>query len=167
MRATRVARAFAILLAVASVAATSVVAPPRRGAQSAAVSPVADLVLVSQTPWVSAGGELELRLRPPSLSASELSELELSVAVHPAVGTRSAFLRTLTDRPTSSPLAVIASSMASLAADEDGAVEIRVGIQDPAAPGDAAARCACATAGCIPSSPNSGRPAAAPSAGGW
>lgn len=128
----------AVLALAAALSATTLVGGlPSAAAQPTATRRTAELILVSQTSWVAAGGEFVMRLRPPAtLATGAASDLELSVAVHPAIGTRSAFQRSLTERPTTSPLAVIANPVTSLPVDENGAVEVRVGVQDPAAPRD-------------------------------
>ena len=108
----------------------------RRGA--AAAQKVSTLTLLSQTAWVGAGGTFSLRLAEPPAQTSNPDELEYAVSVHPASASRSAFTRTLSARPTSSPLAVVTTPVADVTTDEAGAVTLDVGVQDPTLPRDRA-----------------------------
>jgi len=111
--------------------------PSAGGAQQ--VPRAADITLVAQTTWVGAGGEFELQLKPPSaVTPAQLAELELSVAVHPAISTRTAFARSLAERPPTSPLSVISTPVPALQTAENGVLQTRIGIRDPAAPRDPA-----------------------------
>jgi hypothetical protein len=99
-------------------------------------APVAPLVLESQTPWVAAGGTFEIRIAAPAAQRDAADDLEYAISVHPASPTRSAFTNTLTNRPTTSPLAVITTPLNEAQADENGAVTLDVGVQDPTQPRD-------------------------------
>lgn len=97
---------------------------------------IEDLVLESQTPWVTRGGTFSVRLGPRPPLTTPSSELEYAVSVYPASSSRSAFAQTLTARPRSAPLAVITLGLNELASDESGAVTLDVGVQDPSLPRD-------------------------------
>lgn len=110
---------------------------PTVGASAATATPrIRALVLRSQTPWVGKGGTFQIRLGSPPPQTASPADLEFAIAVHPASGTRSAFTQTLTNRPTTSPLAVITTAVTEAVTDESGAVTLDVGIQDPALPRD-------------------------------
>jgi uncharacterized protein DUF6049 len=114
----------------------AVVAAPARAATTKTT--VAPLVLQSQTPWVGAGGTFEIRIAPPPPQRDAADNLEYAVSVHPSSPTRSAFTSTLTNRPNTSPLAVITTPVTGAPTDETGAVTLDVGVQDPAQPRDRA-----------------------------
>lgn len=125
------------VIACAAAAVIVATVPSARAQQPARVAPA--LTLVAQTAWVGAGGDFDLRLKPPAtLTTAELSDLELSIAVHPAITTRTAFERSLTARPPTSPLTVVATPVTSLPTDGTGVFQARVGVQDPAVPRDPA-----------------------------
>jgi len=93
------------------------------------------LRLASQTPWVSPGEELQLRL---GVTTSEkATDVELAVAVYPRVTSRSKFAQTLRSSPRGNPLtSVPPTTMAELATDAAGAVLVRLPTQDPDQPPD-------------------------------
>ncbi|MEY2472051.1 MAG: hypothetical protein QOK28_1380 [Actinomycetota bacterium] len=122
------------LVLVASTLLTLVITAPAHAATSK--TPVASLVLESQTPWVGAGGTFEIRIAAPAAQRDAADDLEYAISVHPASPTRSAFTNTLTNRPTTSPLAVITTPLNEAQADENGAVTLDVGVQDPTQPRD-------------------------------
>jgi hypothetical protein len=95
---------------------------------AAAAEPPGTIRLVSQTAWVTTGGEFALRLR---VTTKTPDDLEVAVTVYPAVGSRSAFDETLTDRVRGSAVSVNADPLADLPVDADGTVTIRLPIQDP------------------------------------
>ncbi|MBA3654375.1 MAG: hypothetical protein H0W70_09300 [Actinobacteria bacterium] len=89
--------------------------------------------LVGQTAWVSQGGEFALRL---NASTRTPEDLEVAVTIYPAVGSRSAFNETLTNRVRGSAVAVKADALSDLPVDAEGAITIRLPIQDAAQPRD-------------------------------
>jgi len=123
----------ALIAALASLFMVVPFAPTFAAAQTQKIT---SLELLSQTPWVSSGGTFSVRIAAPPVQRTSPSELEYAVSVHPASSSRSAFLRTLTTRPTSAPLAVITTPVADAPTDENGAVTLDVGMQDPAQPRD-------------------------------
>jgi hypothetical protein len=131
---TRKGRAVGLRLALvtSTLLALLVTTAPSRAATSKA--PVTPLVLQSQTPWVGAGGTFEVRIAAPPPQRDANDELEYAISVHPASPTRNAFTNTLTNRPTTAPLAVITTPVADAQADETGAVTLDVGVQDPTQP---------------------------------
>lgn len=106
------------------------------GADAQTTPRIKALVLQSQTPWVGRGGVFELRLAAPPEVNVAAADLEYAVSVHPSSPTRSAFANTLTNRPTTAPLAVVTTGVGEALTDETGSVTLDVGVQDPAQPRD-------------------------------
>ena len=121
---------------VAAIVAMVLVAGGGTFARAATTPKVTPLVLQSQTPWVDNGGTFSVRISSPPQQEDAPSDLEYAVSIHPASPTRSAFLRTLSARPTTSPLAVITTAFSEATSDASGAVTLDVGVQDPAQPRD-------------------------------
>ncbi len=95
------------------------------------------LRLASQTTWVGPGEELVLRLNVTTSEAP--ADVELAVAVYRRVTSRSEFTRTIDDGPRGNPVTVVPpAKLADLATDVGGALVVRLPIQDPVAPADAA-----------------------------
>jgi hypothetical protein len=115
--------AVAVAVAVGLAVATPV------GAQA----PAGTIRLVSQTAWVTQGAEFALRLLATTRTPSDL---EIAVTVYPAVGSRSAFNETLDDKVQGSAVSVKSDRVSDLAVDPDGAVTIKLPIQDPVQPRD-------------------------------
>lgn len=99
-----------------------------------APAPATKLALVSQTPWVGAGGELDLALRIDRQTASP--NLEVAATVYEPVATRSEFALTVRDRATSATITTQASSLSSLAPDASGLFTLPIKVQDPSSPRD-------------------------------
>ena len=129
-------RAFRVLIT--ALAASLVGISFAAHARAATTPKVASLVLLSQTPWVSTGGTFSVRISAPPAQTTDASDLEYAVSVHPASSSRSAFLRTLTTRPTTAPLAVITTPLGEATTDEHGAVTLDLSMQDPTQPHDRA-----------------------------
>ncbi|MDQ3569207.1 MAG: hypothetical protein M3396_00995, partial [Actinomycetota bacterium] len=99
----------------------------RQGAQAAAGDRIR---LESQTPWVGPGQELVIRVKVNTPSPP--TEVEVAVAVHRRVTSRSEFNLTRESRPRSAPLSVTSTRLSDLSPDPGGALVIRLPIQDPA-----------------------------------
>jgi len=118
-RLTSIATAF-----VASIALGLLMTPPVRAA-----APTGTVRLLGQTAWVTQGAEFALRL---AVTTKSTDDLELAVTVYPAVGSRSAFDETINDRVRGSAVSVKADPLSDLSADAEGAITVRLPIQDPA-----------------------------------
>lgn len=95
------------------------------------------LRLASQSSWVAPGEEFVLRLGVATVKPPQ--EVELAVAVYRRVMSRTEFTRTLEGRLPETPLSVTPPTLLSeLATDAAGAVVVRLPLQDPAQPLDAA-----------------------------
>lgn len=126
-----------LLVAVVGALATSMPAPAGPAAAAperaqAGRGPDSQLRLASQTPWVGPGQELVLRVR--ASTPRPASEVEVAVAVYRRVTSRSEFTRTLEGRPRGAPLNVTSTPLSELATDTDGAVVVRLPVQDPGRP---------------------------------
>ncbi|MDQ6909453.1 MAG: hypothetical protein M3Z84_01515, partial [Actinomycetota bacterium] len=130
-RLSRLAAFAATVVLVAVPSADLAVAQP---VPAPAPAPVAKLALVSQTPWVGTGGELDLALRIERQGAG--SNLEVATTVYEPVATRSEFVLTVHDRATSPAITTQASSLSSLAPDTSGLFTLPIKVQDPTAPRD-------------------------------
>lgn len=107
------------------------------GARAGAQQVGSVLRLASQTPWVAPGEELVLRLGVTTAEAP--TSVELAVAVYRRVTNRSEFTRTLQGGPRGNPVTVVPPTpLSDLAVDPAGAVVVRLPVQDPAQPPDAA-----------------------------
>ena len=120
------------LVALAAVASL-VVVPAARG-QEQAPAGESRVRLASQTSWVGPGQELVLRVavttpRPPA-------DVEVAVAVHRRVTSRTEFARTIEGRPRGAPVSVTSRALSELTVDVGGAVVVRLPVQDPALPPD-------------------------------
>lgn len=112
---------------------TAVLAPV---APVAAQAPAGTLAFLAQTPWVPSGGEFVVRFRIDRLVNA--ANLEVNVAVFPAVATRSEFNETLRDRLETSALPGMAPvPVAALTPDVNGDLTVNVRIQTPREPGRA------------------------------
>lgn len=89
------------------------------------------LVFVSQTPWVTAGGQFALSAR---VDPGQSQGLEVVTSVFPAVATRSEFALTLAEQPRRLPIFI----SAPVTPDPTGVVAVDLGVQDPALPRDPA-----------------------------
>lgn len=121
------------LLAALLCVGTLLVALP---AHAATAPKIKDLSLESQTPWVGRGGSFSVRLSAPPALSTPASDLEYAISVYPASTSRSAFTQTLTNRPRTTPLAVVTTTVTEAVTDSTGAVTLDVGVQDPAVPRD-------------------------------
>ena len=109
---------------------------PAGAAAAAAQAPGGTLVFLAQTPWVPAGGEFVVRFRIDRMVGA--ANLEVNVAVYPAVATRSEFNETLRDRLETSPLPGMAPfPVSSLTPDVNGDLTVNVRVQTPREPGRA------------------------------
>ena len=96
----------------------------------AAQAPGGALVFLAQTPWVPAGGEFAVRFRIDR--PVNPANLEVNVAVYPAVATRSEFDETVRDRLEAAPLPGMAPfPVSALAPDINGDLSVNVRIQTP------------------------------------
>ncbi|HUQ62811.1 MAG TPA: DUF6049 family protein [Acidimicrobiales bacterium] len=127
MNARRATRG--VIAAVAALAGTATPAP------AVAQAPSDKVVLVSQSPWVSAGGELSLVLRVDRGEGPQRN-LEIAVTVYEPVATRSEFALTVHDRVTQPSITTQATSLSSLAPDASGQVTVSVKVEDPSLPRD-------------------------------
>lgn len=126
MRARATAGAVAVAVAVA-VALASPAAGQRQRTQ-----PQAELTLASQTPWVAPGQSFDLRVQVRT--DLPLDDVELTVAVHRRVASRSEFALTLDDRVRGSALLTSPATPLSALTLVAGAYQVRIPIQDPAQP---------------------------------
>jgi hypothetical protein len=125
MRAPRLRAALAAL-AVTPLLAT---VPP-----ATAQAPTGTVQLASQTPWVTPGSELDLRVNVAT--NAKPTDLELAVSIYRPTTSRSQFLLTLKDRLTGTPVSTTATTLSQLEPDAAGALLARIPIQDPAQPLD-------------------------------
>lgn len=136
MKAARAARAGAVLLLVLAVTAPLV--PTAAGAQPAPPAPPAGkgrMTFVTQTPWVSTGGDFLLRVHVDRPTGA--SNLEFDLTLFPAVATRSEFAETLADQMSDSPLVALDPVLlSSLRPESNGDVVLTIPIRDPALPRD-------------------------------
>ncbi|MDQ1402518.1 MAG: hypothetical protein QOG03_834 [Actinomycetota bacterium] len=100
---------------------------------TSALGSVATIRLVSQTPWVGQGGELDLGL---VVQSPGRSDVEVAVTVRQAVTSRSAFAQTLAGRFSSAVIDVTSATLAELKPTPTGGVFVRLPVQDPSQPRD-------------------------------
>ena len=112
------------------------VAPALALAQPAPPNPAVRLRLASQTSWVGPGQEFVLRLTVEG--TVDQADTELAVSVFRKVPNRSEFVQTLEDRLRGSAVNVTSTPLSSLTPDPGGALVIRLPLQDPLQPADAA-----------------------------
>jgi hypothetical protein len=131
------ARLAAVLLLAIMATATPGSSAGDRAAVAQPAPPAAKgrMTFVSQTPWVSTGGDFLLRVhvdRPPGAS-----NLELDLTLFPAVATRSEFGETLSDHMSDSALVALAPvPLSSLRPESNGDVVVTIPVRDPALPRD-------------------------------
>jgi hypothetical protein len=89
--------------------------------------------LASQTPWVGRGDLFQLRL---FVDTASRSDLEVTVAVHRPITSRSDFARTLEGRVQGTAFKTQPAPLDELPPDAGGARPVVLGIQDPALPRD-------------------------------
>ncbi|MGI8809225.1 MAG: DUF6049 family protein [Acidimicrobiales bacterium] len=121
-------RSAALLLLVLAVAATLGSAAT---AQPAPPPGKGRMTFVAQSPWVGAGGDMQVRVRVDRPTGA--SDLEFALTLFSAVATRSEFGETLADRMGDAPLVALTPvPLASLRPETNGDVIVTVPIQDPA-----------------------------------
>lgn len=128
---------FATRVVAVAAAALSAVVPAWAGSPTT-TAPVSkgSVRLVAQTPWVGLGGQMDLTLAVVSPAAD--TQLEVAVAVHSAITSRSAFQQSVTGRGLG---AIVTGGFTSARLDEvergaGGVLFVRLPVQDPAAARD-------------------------------
>jgi hypothetical protein len=127
--------ALALTLLVLTGTAAVGAAPAATAAQQAAPPGKGRMTFVAQTPWVSTGGDFQVRVQVDRPTGA--SNLEFDMTLFPAVATRSEFAETLADQMSDSPLVALQPVLlSSLRPDANGDVTLTVPIRDPALPRD-------------------------------
>lgn len=104
--------------------------PPAR----ADAAPSGRIALASQSSWVTGGGAFDLVMRVTG--ASDPSDLEVAVIVHPALSSRSEFQRSVDGKVTGSALGIAARALSELDPGRKGEVRSTLLVQDQAQPRD-------------------------------
>jgi hypothetical protein len=93
------------------------------------------MTFVAQTPWVSTGGDFQMRVHVDRPTGA--SNLEFQMTIFPAVATRSEFAETLADRMGDTALVALTPVMLdSLRPDTNGDVVLTIPVRNPALPRD-------------------------------
>lgn len=123
------------LIVLASLATTVAARAAEPQPSGSPLDPTGRVSLASQTPWVAAGGTFSMRVDIANVRRPEA--LELSVTLHPAIGSRSQFVQTLGGALLGDPLWRGPDvAIAGAALDSGGAIPVTVELRTAGEPFD-------------------------------